>query len=560
MDFVEEIIKLCQPFIAVEKSLIEIPPDSNLGDYALPCFRFAKQLKKAPQKIAEEIASQLSAPKIFEKIQNIGPYINFFVQKSLLIELTLTRIAHAQSGYGKSDEGAGKNIVIDYSSPNIAKPFGIAHIRSTVIGHALSKIYSALGYHAIGINHLGDWGTQFGKLMVAYRRWGDPNRLEKEGVNYLVEIYIQFGDEAKKNPALDDEARQAFKDLEDRKPDAVTLWEKFRNLSLDEFRRYYDLLGIKFDYYHGESFYNDRLEATIKYVQEKIPTEISEGALIVDLKGLGIKTPLILRKSDEASTYHTRDIAAALYRLRTFDPEKILYVVGTPQKLHFEQLYATLELLGEKRSKFEHVNFGNMTLEGHMMSTRAGNFVLLSEVIDKAISLAKKTIEEKNPTLKNKDEVAKQVGIGAIIFGDLSNDRTRDVDFTWDSVLNFEGETAPYLQYTHARICSILRKAQVSVDPTANVSLLTDPFEFELVKALGQFPAVIRSAAQANKPHIIAVYLLSVGQLFNKFYSRCRVILDDIALQAARLLLIDAVRIVIANGLDLLGIQAPHEM
>jgi len=459
MDFKEEIVNILKPLVQIDVNLIEIPPDSKLGDYTVPCFKLAKQLKKAPQLIAEDLAKQLHSTDIFSQIKSTGAYLNFFINKTFYIGQLLSKVHKENQKYGNSKIGKGRNIVVDYSSPNIAKPFGIAHIRSTVIGNAICKIYAALGYNIIGVNHLGDWGTQFGKLMVAYLDWGDPKRLEKEGIDYLVEIYIEFGNKEKTDSSLDDKARAWFKKLEDKDPKAVELWDKFRNLSLIEFNKYYEELEIKFDYFQGESFYNDQLESTVDFVKSKVPTEISEGALIVNLKPKGIDTPLLLRKSDGATTYHTRDLAAALYRIKTWNPEKIVYVVGSPQKLHFNQLFTTLEMMGYKRNTFMHVDFGNMTYEGQMMSTRHGNFVRLSEVISKSIELAKKTIDQKNPDLKNKDAIARQVGIGAIIFGDLSNDRTRDVDFTWEKALNFDGETAPYLQYTHARKCRILRKA-----------------------------------------------------------------------------------------------------
>ncbi|MHA1898622.1 MAG: arginine--tRNA ligase, partial [Promethearchaeota archaeon] len=472
----------------------------------------------------------------------------------------LDAIYKAGESFGSLDIGHNRNIVIDYSSPNIAKPFGIAHIRSTVIGNSLCKIFEKLGYRSIGINHLGDWGTQFGKLMVAYMKWGDEKKLKEDGIDYLVKIYVEFGEKAKTEPGLVEEARKWFKKLEDGDPKAVSLWELFREMSLEEFNKYYEELGIKFDYIQGESFYNDKLDETIEYIKSKVPTELSEGALIVDLKSKGIKVPLLLRKSDGATTYHTRDLAAALYRLRTFDPEKILYVVGTPQTLHFKQLFAVLEMAGEDPAKFVHVNFGNMTYGGEMMSTRRGNFVPLKDVINKAISMAEEIINEKNPDLENKKEIAKQVGIGAIIFGDLSNDRTRDIDFSWERSINFDGETAPYLQYTHARICSILRKSDIKPDNKIDPYLLKEDIEYELVKILSDFPNVIKSAAESYKPNLIANYLIKLAQAFNKFYNAYKVLVDDLELKKARLLLIDSIRIVIKNGLALLGIEAPEKM
>jgi arginyl-tRNA synthetase len=560
MDFKEEIIRLLSPHLQIEREMVEIPPDSKLGDYAVPCFKFAKTMKKAPAKIAEEIAGKLKANEIFSEIKNLGPYINFFLQKSSFIKTTLSQIHAEQSLYGHSSEGNGKNVVVDYSSPNIAKPFGIAHIRSTVIGHALYKIYSALGYHVIRINHLGDWGTQFGKLMAAYTKWGDKMRLDSEGIDYLVEIYIDFEDKSKKDPLLENEGRAWFKRLEDGDLEARGLWQSFRDLSLKEFKKYYDQLGIEFDHYQGEAFYNDKLESTLQYVKDHVETVMSEGALIVDLNSKGIATPLIVQKSDGASTYHTRDIAAALYRLNTYDPYKVLYVVGGQQKLHFQQLFTTLGMMGIDETKFEHVAFGTMSYEGTKMSTRLGNFIRLTEVIERCISTVLKAIEDKNPDLKDKEKVAEMVGIGAIIFGDLGNDRVKDVEFSWSKALSFEGDTGPYLQYTHARICSIKRKAAIPVKGLVDFADLQDPVEYELTKQLAGFGSQIQEAARTNKPHLIASYLLELAQLFNKFYSKCHIIGEKESVRDARLLLADSVRVVLENGLNLLGIQAPQEM
>jgi arginyl-tRNA synthetase len=564
MDFKKEIVALFSSIVTIDKDLIEIPPNLDLGDYAVPCFKLAKQLRKSPAQIAQDISQQL-ADRItlegpFIRIEAAGPYVNIAINRALLIESVLVRVFATKDAYGTSTEGEGKVIVVDYSSPNIAKPFGIAHIRSTVIGNAICKLYAALGYHIIGINHLGDWGTQFGKLMVAYRQWGDETRLVQEGIDYLVKIYIEFGNRAKEDPSLDDEARAWFKRLEEQDPEAVALWQRFRDLSLEEFNKYYEELDIHFDYIQGEAFYNDRLQDTIEYIKERVPTEMSEGALIVRLDEVGIDTPVILQKSDEASTYHTRDFAAALYRLQNYDPDRILYIVGTPQILHFRQLFAVLEKMGEDPAKFVHVPFGNMTYSGKMMSTRKGNFVLLRDVLQRSVELADQIISAKNPDLANKEEIAKQIGIGAVIFGDLTNDRTRDVDFTWEKVLNFEGDTAPYLQYTHARICSIKRKAVLDVQSDVQFNLLIDSHEFELAKLLDQFPSIVAESAQAYKPNILTNYLITLAQAFNQFYNHCPILKEVEALRDARLLLAEDVRIVLAMGLGLLGIHSPEEM
>lgn len=560
MNFKGELIKHLKPLLEIEEKIIEIPPDSKLGDFSVPCFRFAKILKKSPVKIAEETVKNLKSNEIFSKIINAGSYINFFVNKSLYIKTILEEIYDKQDNYGNFEVGNGKNIVIDYSSPNIAKPFTVAHIRSTVIGNSICKIYSTLGYNTIGINHLGDWGTQFGKLMVAYKNWGNRKEFEVDGINYLLKIYVEFGDKAKKNPELNAQAREWFKKLEDDDPEAKSLWKEFRDMSLIEFNKYYDELGIKFDYYQGESFYNDQLDSTVDYVESKVKTEISEGAVIIDLKPKKIKTPLLLRKSDGATTYHTRDIAAALYRIKNYTPDKVIYVVAAMQKLHFKQLFTVLGMLGKDINKFAHVEFGIMTIEGEKISTRGGKFILLRDVIDKAKELSLKIIDEKNPDLKDKENIARQVGIGAIIFGDLSNDRTRNVDFTWKKAISFEGETSPYIQYTHARACSIKRKANLLIKKNVNFELLQEDSEIELAKMLGIFPDTILNAEKSLKPHIIASELIAIAQSFNRFYNKCHIINAEPDLRDARLLLADCARIVIKKGLYLLGIEAPEEM
>lgn len=560
VDFKEEIVKILQPYLQIEKELIEIPPDSKLGDYGVPCFKFAKIMRKAPAAIAADIAPKLIPTENISKIINVGPYINFFANKTLLSTQILHRIFTEKQNFGNSLDGQNKTVVVDFSSPNIAKPFGIAHIRSTVIGNSLCKLYSALGYKVMRINHLGDWGTQFGKLMVAYRGWGDRKLLEADGIDYLVKIYIEFGDKAKADPKLDEEARKWFSKLEKKDPEAIALWQEFREISLIEFNKYYKELEIEFDAFQGESFYNDKLEPTIEYIRNQNLTEKSEDALIVRLEDVGIPTPLILQKSDEASTYATRDLAAAMYRVNTYHPEKILYVVGAPQQLHFKQVFAVLDKLGLNQGRFVHVPFGNMTFGGQMMSTRKGNFILLRNVLQDTVAEVLKVIDQKNPELPHKDEVAHQVGIGAIIFNDLSNDRVRDVDFNWEKALSFEGETAPYLQYTHARICSIERKAESTIKSECDLNLLKDPIEYEIIKILAQFPAEIQAAAKNFKPNVIGNYLITLAQLFNKFYNQCPILKETLEIRNARLYLIECLRIVLEKGLALMGIHAPIEM
>jgi arginyl-tRNA synthetase len=554
----KEIIDFLKKETKLKKIELEVPPDLKLGDFAFPCFELSKELKKKPSEIAKELKEKFKPTKSVSEAKVAGPYLNFFVDNGEAAEEVLTQIHKEKDKYGESNENKGKTVVMDYSHPNIAKPFGIGHLRSTVIGNALKKMYRALGYKVVGVNHLGDWGTQFGKLIVAYKAWGDDSELEKNSITHLLNIYVKFHEEAEIRPELIDEARSWFKRLEDGDEEAYSLWELFKKLSLDEFRKYYEKLDVEFESYHGEAFYNDKIDEAIKRVQGKTETEMSEGALIVNLGEE--KPPLLLRKSDGASTYHTRDLAAAFYRLKEYNADKLIYVVGADQKLHFEQLFEVLSRVGIDKEKLEHTYFGLMKFAKGKMSTREGNIIFLEEVLDKTIELAFKIIKEKNPDLENKHEVAEQVGIGAIIFGDLINDRVKDVVFSWDKILDFEGETAPYLQYAHARCCSILKKYGKKVDVKIDFSLLKENEERQLVMKLARFNKVIADAANHNKPHILAKYLIDIGQTFNSFYVEHQVISDDKDLAKARILLVDSVRQVISNGLGLLGVKAPSEM
>jgi len=545
-------------------NLLEDPPEIDFGDVAFPCFSLAKIRKKSPQAIAIEIADLLSGESghLWSKVAAKGPYLNFYLNAREFTVSVLEEIVANKSSYGKSQMGAGQNVIIDYSSPNIAKPFGVGHIRSTVLGHSLYLIYQFLGYNPIGINHLGDWGTQFGKLIVAFNLWGEEEALEADPIGYLYNLYVRFHQQAEEEPNLEDEARKWFKKLEENDQEAFAYWNRFRKLSLESYHDIYSYLGISFEYYHGESHYNDMLEDVLQLVMEKGIARESEGALIVDLEPYGLP-PVMLQKKDGATLYITRDIAAAIYRQEKFNFVKSLYVVGAEQVLHFQQLFKILELLGfEWANKCFHVPFGLIRFKEGRMSTRAGKIILMEEVLQRSVAMAKKIIEEKNPQLPDKDIAAKMVGLGAVRFGDLSNDRIKNIEFDWDKVLDFSGETAVYIQYAHARIASILRKSEqesISWDSNA-VKLLLKEEETALVKMLSLFPGVILGAAESFRPSVIARYLIDLAREFNRFYHNCPVLTDDINLKQGRLLLIGATKHVLASGLRLLGIEAPEEM
>lgn len=558
-----EIIQLLTPLVPLDRQQIaddlETPPAPEMGDFAFPCFKLAKEMRSAPAKIAADLAGTLPESRLFDRIEARGPYINFFCNRKMLASLTLEAVFAERDTYGNTGAGKDKTVVIDFSAPNIAKPFGVGHLRSTVIGHALYNIHQALGYRCVGINHLGDWGTQFGKLIVAYLKWGDDSCLEADPITYLYELYVRFHREAEANDALEEEARAWFKKLEDGDEQARTLWQRFRDLSLTEFKRIYNILGVRFDSYQGESFYNELLDDTVRQVEEKGLTEVSEGALIVSLEDNGMP-PCLLRKQDGATLYATRDLCAAIYRQQMYGFDKMLYVVGADQSLHFQQVFTVLQKMGyDWAERCFHVPFGLIRFKEGKMSTRQGTLIFLEDVLNRATELALEIIQEKNPGLENKYEVARQVGIGAVIFGDLSNDRVKNIEFDWDKVLDFSGETAPYIQYSHARICSILRKAQDWPAPY-DAALLTADEEQAVVRTLARFSDAITRAAETYKPSVLARYIVDLAADFNRFYHQCPVLHAEADIRNARLALIDAVRQVLLNGMTLLGIAAPQEM
>ncbi len=550
------IVDILDPHVKEPK--LEVPRDPSLGDYAFACFDLAKEKKKNPVEIAKELASKIKPDIHVHKIVAAGPYVNFFINKKELAKHLLIDIFEQKKDFGRQKKNK-KTVVIDYSAPNIAKPFGIGHLRSTVIGNSLLKLHIFMGYKAIGMNHLGDWGTQFGKEIAAWKRWGDEKKLKEDPIAHLLELYVRFHKEEETNPEMIEEGRDWFAKLEQGDKEAVRLWTLFRDVSLQEFNRVYKMLNVHFDFHYGEAFYAPKAKEVIEKFKKKGLAKEDEGALIVEL-GLKHAPPLMLQKSNETTTYHTRDLATALWRLDEFNPDKVLYCVGSEQIMHFEQLFKALELYGIKNGIFEHIVFGRYRFPEGGMSTRKGNIIFMEDVLNRSIELAKKTIEEKNPLLKNKENVAHQVGVGAIVFGDLVNDRTRDIVFDWKRILDFEGETAPYLQYAHARCCSIIKRSGHGVSPKVNVERLSEPDEEKIVVRLSRFQSVVQDATKQCKPHILARYLLDLGQEFNTFYHNCPVLSEVKESQALRLLLVDSVRQVLEIGLNLLGIEAPEEM
>ncbi len=549
----------------IEK-LIEIPQDTSMGDYAFPCFRLAKELRKAPPLIAQETAAAIADQPLFEKVEAVKAYVNMFIDKKYFAGLTLSEVYSAGDDYGRSDVGGGKTVIVEYSSPNIAKPFHIGHIRSTVIGNAIYKIYDALGYDTIRINHLGDYGTQFGKMICAYRHWGNEEDVKREPIKTLLSYYTKFHEEAEKDPSLNDEARAIFAKLENGGEEEVKLWQWFREESLKEFGRVYKMLGIEFDSYNGESFYSDKMDRIVREMEEKGLLEESDGAQIVRLDDYDMP-PALIKKSDGSTLYITRDIAAAVYRKETYNFYKNIYVVASQQNLHFQQWFRVVDLMGyDWAYDCVHVPFGLVSLaDGNTMSTRTGHVVFLEDVLNQSVEKTEEIMRDKGVEESIIPEIAKQVGIGAVVFNELSNNRIKDYVFDWDRVLNFDGETGPYVQYTHARSCSVLRKADPADVEKAlaggiDASKITGDSAYDLVKLIYRMPAVVEEAGNKYEPSVLTRHIIQIASTFNRFYHDEHILVEDEDERIAKLALVAAAGQAIRNGLNMLGIEAPERM
>ncbi len=544
-------------------SMIEVPSDEKMGDFAFPCFKLAKVFRKAPPLIAQEIAEKIADNEMFEKVEPVNAYLNMFVSREEMTRDVVAEALGRKEMFAHSDIGSGKRVIVEYSSPNIAKPFHIGHLRSTVIGNSIYKLYDALGYDTVRINHLGDYGTQFGKMIVAYRKWGNEEDVKRDPIKTLLSYYTKFHVEAENDPDLDQEARDTFTRLESGEPEEKALWQWFRDESLKEFTEVYDMLGIEFDSYAGESFYSDKMQRVLDELNEKGLLEESQGANVVDLEEYDLGTALIT-KSDGSTLYITRDIAAAIYRKETYDFFKNIYVVASQQNLHFAQWFKIVELLGYDWAKdCIHVPFGLVSLEEGTMSTREGRVVFLKDVLDQAVEKTREIIIEKNVNTDNIDETAAIVGIGAVIFQELSNGRIKDYVFKWDRVLNFDGETGPYVQYTHARAASVLRKAgddAAKISADVDYSKIRGEAAYSLVKLLHAMPDVVIEAANRCEPSILTRHIIDIAQAFNKFYHDEQILVDDEDEKMAKLALVASARQAIENGLAMLGIKAPERM
>jgi len=548
------------------KEMIEIPADSKMGDYAFPCFKLAKVMRKAPPMIAQAIAEKLQGSELFEKVENVNAYVNMFLSRKVFVKEVVSSVAVEKDRFGSSDIGQNRKVIVEFSSPNIAKPFHIGHIRSTVIGNSIYKIYDFLGYDTVRINHLGDYGTQFGKMIVAYRRWGNETDVTNEPIKTLLSYYVKFHEEAEKDPSLEDEARDVFTKLENGEPEETRLWQWFRDESLKEFNRVYQMLGIEFDSYAGESFYSDKMDRIVNMLKDAELLKESDGANIVDLEAYGM-SPALITKKDGSSLYITRDIAAAVYRKEHYNFYKNLYIVASQQNLHFQQWIQIIELLGFEWAKdCVHIPFGLVSLEEGTMSTRHGRVVFLEEVLNRAVNQTKEIILEKNVNTDNLDITSRQVGIGAVIFQELSNNRIKDYVFSWDKVLNFEGETGPYVQYTHARAASVLRNGGESANQViansqqADMEYIKGDSAYELAKLIYRFPQVVLDAGEKCEPSVVTRHIVDIAQSFNKFYHDEHILVENEEEKKAKLLLVFAAKQTIQNGLKLLGMEAPERM
>lgn len=539
--------------------LLEVPPDSRMGDYAFPCFRLSKQLRLGPPQIAARLKETIDAPDV-ARAECAGGYLNFFLNRARFAEETLAAVLAAPEKWGSSAEGAGKTVCLDFSSINIAKRFHIGHLSTTVIGSALARIYGFLGWHTVSINHLGDWGTQFGRMIAAYKHWGSDEMIEKGGVQALSDLYVRFHREAETDPALEDEGRAWFKKIEEGDEEALAIFGRFKEMTLRDARKVYDVLGTTFDSYNGEAFYNDKMGAVIDELREKGLLKESDGAYVVDLTDEGMPPCLIL-KSDGATLYATRDLAAALYRKKTYHFDKCLYVVAYQQDLHFRQLFAVLDKMGYHWAKeqMEHVAFGMVSYEGEALSTRKGNIIYLDDLLSKAQEKALHILEEKSPGIEDKQTVARQVGVGAVVFTTLYNNRIKDIDFWWDRALNFDGETGPYVQYTCARCQSVVRKgADIAARP--DYAALDNDEAQQVLLNLSRFPEAVREAQTRNEPYVVTRAAVDIAKAYNKFYYEHRIIAEDEGGTAARLMLSKAVRGVLETALGLIGVEVPDRM
>lgn len=540
-------------------ALLEVPPDPAMGDYAFPCFKLSKALRMGPPMIAKKLSEAMSRPEV-ARVECVGGYLNFFFNRENFARELLGAILAAPEKWGASDAGAGKTVCLDYSSINIAKRFHIGHLSTTMIGNSLKRIYDFLGWKTVSINHLGDWGTQFGKMICAYKRWGDKETVEKGGVEEMTKLYVRFHAEAEKHPELEDEGRAWFKKIEDGDPEALSIFHWFKDVTLKDAMKVYDVLGVSFDSYAGESFYADKTDRVVNELREKGLLKESDGALIVDLEEDNMPPCLILKR-DGTTIYATRDLAAIFYRKDTYHFDKCLYVVAYQQDLHFRQIFKVVEKMGYPWAKDElvHVAFGMVSYEGQSLSTREGHVVYLEDLLRRAQEKALQIIREKSPNLENKEDAARQVGVGAVVYSTLQNSRIKDIDFWWDRALSFDGETGPYVQYTHARCCSVLRKTPENL-PAPDYAALSDDESQALLRLLSRFPEAVSEACLRNEPSIVTRATTEIAKAYNKFYYEHRILDDDPAVTAARIALTQASQQVIKTGLYLIGVAAPERM